>query len=484
MNQLHSDKIEMIAIFGMMRTGSNLLERILSQHPKISIFGELFNNNFVGRPNWSEYRGINTQNRAERYDDLLTFVKNSAKPNLPVFRIFEDHEQSAIDKIVRDPTILKVVLKRSFFDSFVSLKQAELTDQWRLARSEKSLFAKVEFAIDEFQDFSKRANKFYSETLSVLDETQQKFLKIDYQEVKSLEALNKIISTANLDPPFKYFFVSTDKQQGGNKKTQILNPQVLLALSSDRECEKHTDVSNETHAPAIEKAYIFDTLDIAYLPVPHTGEKEIVQRVASRFSVEPKRVDIPDLKEWQSSSAERKIVSWVIHPAKRAYLAMFAQFFENRDHFQGKFLHIVNESLGGVAKYPVISKNIENQLPIENWEIAQVRKCFKLFCRVLRNELWVFTNAINSPECWPQALLIENMRSHLDVTVWVEGAGQKEVATKIHSNEIYSAMNVDSLKVSEPFDANRFIYNNTAHVLYECFREDYDQFLFDSVPKY
>ncbi|MGB0854525.1 MAG: hypothetical protein ACPGSI_14620, partial [Pikeienuella sp.] len=75
------------AIFGAMRTGSNLLEYTLDSYRGLTGVGELFNDAFVGKPNGDPYLGVSL---AERNRDPLGFLADviEAEKGVPGFRIF------------------------------------------------------------------------------------------------------------------------------------------------------------------------------------------------------------------------------------------------------------------------------------------------------------------------------------------------------------------------------------------------------------
>lgn len=177
------------AIFGAMRTGSNLLERSLDSIDGLTGLGELFNEVFVGKPNGEPYLGVTL---AERNRDPLGFLADVIEKTqgIPGFRIFPGHDARVMDHAARDPSCAKIILHRSPIDSYISLKIARETGQWMLTREENRRLAKIRFDVTEFEDYRDEMAAHYFALRRKMRSAGQAAFEISYDELQDVEMLN------------------------------------------------------------------------------------------------------------------------------------------------------------------------------------------------------------------------------------------------------------------------------------------------------
>ena len=177
------------AIFGAMRTGSNLLERSLDSFEGLTGLGELFNNTFVGKPNGEPILGVSVQERNRDPVGFLNRVIDETK-GIPGFRIFQGHDARMIDHIARDPDCAKIILRRSSLDSFISLKIAQETGQWMLTNEENRRLVKVAFDAPEYEAYRDELDAHYAMIRRKMRMAGQVPFEIAYDELRDLEILN------------------------------------------------------------------------------------------------------------------------------------------------------------------------------------------------------------------------------------------------------------------------------------------------------
>ena len=124
-------KFDYFVVFAEMRTGSNFLESNLNAFDSITCHGEAYNPHFIGYPNQSEILGITRPMRDENPAGLIWAIREKTE-GLGGFRFFHDHDPRVIDLCLDDPRCAKIILTRNPVESFVSLKIAQSTGQWKL----------------------------------------------------------------------------------------------------------------------------------------------------------------------------------------------------------------------------------------------------------------------------------------------------------------------------------------------------------------
>jgi hypothetical protein len=186
------------AIVASMRTGTNLLERVLDYHDDVFCHGELFNPDFVGFQNESTraFGGFERAETERRDSDLAQFFQamiGSVEQPIVGYRIFQNHNKDALRQTIFNPDIKKVILRRSLLETFVSHKVAQATDQWLVEqRTARKPFEKIQFSTEEFLRYSARNSLYYNEIYHALASTGQSFAAIDYDELKSPAAINRL----------------------------------------------------------------------------------------------------------------------------------------------------------------------------------------------------------------------------------------------------------------------------------------------------
>ncbi|MEM6906627.1 MAG: hypothetical protein AAF568_12090 [Pseudomonadota bacterium] len=170
-------------IFAAMRTGSNLLERLLGQLGEVKTFGEAFNPAFAGGPNKQPLKGWTL---AERDADPLAYLAamRKARPRKIIgFRHFDGHNPAVRRWAMADPDCAQIVLTRAPWESYVSLQLARATDQWLLTRPERRKAARVRFDPRDYTAYAAAQEAYYA---------QLSGLRVDYAELLDLATINRL----------------------------------------------------------------------------------------------------------------------------------------------------------------------------------------------------------------------------------------------------------------------------------------------------
>ena len=194
-----------VCIIAAMRTGSNLLQSYLNMVPGITCLGEIFNPAFVGvdRPDVNRwmFSGFRKTDVVERDADRVRFYNRlyvDAKPNILAFRIFDKHDEVALKKVINNKNCKKIILRRDFLQSFVSLEIARKTDQWLLLNESRKRKEKIVFDEEAFLKYEEEMDEFYSLVEADIRASKQECFAISYTELKNLDRVNALISYLDL----------------------------------------------------------------------------------------------------------------------------------------------------------------------------------------------------------------------------------------------------------------------------------------------
>ena len=185
-----------------MRTGSNLLNSKLNQYPGLVCHGEVFNPAFVGlSPEYLGRFGVEREDTAIRDRDPESFLTQILDLDAEAagLHMFPGHNQAILKKLLEDPDVKKICLRRSVFHSFVSLLVARKTDVWRVTNNGKPLPLSVEdkqviFRPDEFEVYRSQIDGFWKLVFRQLAKTQQTHFDIWYRETSDVARLNQLAS--------------------------------------------------------------------------------------------------------------------------------------------------------------------------------------------------------------------------------------------------------------------------------------------------
>jgi hypothetical protein len=228
-------------LVGMMRSGSNFLERTLGLLPSIRCHGELFNQHFVGLAAEypQEFLGYRRDNVHARNKDSVAFLNamiQGCDRQAMGFRMFLDHDTAVMSEALYNPAIKKVVLTRNLLDSFVSLEIARETDVWLTTETRQSAEPdRVNIDVNDFTAFALRQSMFYNDVLTILQRTGQPYFHIDYAEIKELSVLNGLVEFLGVPDRFSTAEEPIKRQNPGSQQDKISNySQVVEQLRQRR----------------------------------------------------------------------------------------------------------------------------------------------------------------------------------------------------------------------------------------------------------
>jgi hypothetical protein len=215
-------------LVGMMRSGSNFLERQLNLLPDVRCHGELFNPAFVGlgheaagRP--PGYAREDTGPRNADEDAFIAKVDQACDRRVVGLRLFLDHSPQMTARLLYDPGVAKVVLSRNLLEAYISLETARDTGVWLTTEAAKAPPKPVKVDINKLVTFALRQSLYYNDVQTVLHQTGQSYLQVDYNEIKNLAKLNQIARFVGSKHEFKNVSEPIQKQNPGSLEEHILD---------------------------------------------------------------------------------------------------------------------------------------------------------------------------------------------------------------------------------------------------------------------
>lgn len=223
-------------LVGMMRSGSNFLERQLNLLPDVRCHGELFNPAFIGFSHEAkgQLAGFSRNDPAQRNEDEDAFVRavdGACDRGILGLRLFLDHSPGMTSRLLYDAAVKKVVLSRNLLEAYISLETARETGVWLTTEAAKAPPEPVKVDINKLVTFSLRQSLYYNDVQTVLHETGQSYLQVDYNEIKNLDKLNEIASFIGSPHRFQEVSEPIQKQNPGSLEDRIVEfPKLLQEL--------------------------------------------------------------------------------------------------------------------------------------------------------------------------------------------------------------------------------------------------------------
>lgn len=184
------------------RTGSQALNHHLNQYDGMVMHGEIFNPEFVGlRLDYHEKLNLPRERvdlRDAEPDQFVARIFDDPSASFVGFHIFPDQTRPAVLPVLEDESVKKLWLTRNPIASFISLLEAEATGIWMVRASDPpppdNPRKKVYFDIDRFNAHLRELNLYRGKIKSVLTETSQPYLPINYSDISDPLVGNAIIA--------------------------------------------------------------------------------------------------------------------------------------------------------------------------------------------------------------------------------------------------------------------------------------------------
>jgi len=390
-------------ILAEMRTGSNLLESNLNALADIRCVGEAFNPHFIGYPKTEQIGGVTRWARDEDPMRLITAIKGFPDA-LAGFRYFSDHDPRIFDVLLDDPRCAKIVLTRNP-DSFISLRIARETGQWKLTNVKQRKTARVRFDPVEFEHYASRLQSFQIKVLNRLQTSGQTAFYLSYDDLQDLNVLNGLARYLGSDARLEALDESLKKQNPAALQDRVTNfDDMERALSALDAFNLGRTPNFEPRRGAAVPGFVLGArAALVYMPVRSGPEQTVRSWIAALDGVDPADLPSPrnqkSLRQWKRKETGHRSFTVLRHPVARAHRA-----------FCDKILAT------GPGSYKEIRKTLRNffKLPLpgkldETYDLTAHRQAFMGFLDFLEKNLAGQTNVRVDAHWATQASVLQGM---------------------------------------------------------------------------
>lgn len=374
---------EYFVIFAEMRTGSNFLEASLNEYGDLHCYGEAYNPHFVGHHNKDAMFGIDMAQREISPLSLIERMKENTD-GFPGFRFFNDHDPRVMEHVLSDPKCAKIILTRNPLDSYVSLKIAAQTGQWKLSDMKQRRSAMVNFDRDEFVSHLEAKQAFQLDILRAMQVSGQTGFYVAYEDISDVDVLNGLAQFIGSREQISSTPNSVKKQNPSSLEEKVTNySQMAKDLAGvDYFALSTTPNFEPRRGPGVPGFYLAAEAPILFIPVAGSPKENVLEWLAKLDGVEcdELQTDLSQkiLRQWKRSQPGHRSFTVIRHPLARAHEVFCRYIVPKRDDKFADPRKVMRN------KYGV---SVPNQGDLSEYTKTDHRAAFANFLKFLKGNL-------------------------------------------------------------------------------------------------
>lgn len=318
-------RFDAFVMFAEMRTGSNYLEDNLNALPDVTCYGEVYNPTFLGHHNRFELMGYDMDRREGDPLGLLERIIDGTE-GLPGFRLFHDHDDRVVERVLPDPRIAKIILTRNPLDSYVSRKIATATGQWRLTDGKNLKTAQIRFDAEEFAELTDRLAAFQDRLRRGLQLGGQGAFLIRYEDINDPDVLNGLAAFLGSEGRIEAASNTLKRQNPGELSEKVENYDEMIAALRDVDRFGLTASSDvePVRGASVPGFVAHPEVGLLFMPIKGAPEQAVIDWMAGIGGVGRegllRKMTQKDLKQWIRAHPAYRSFTVLRHPVKRAYV--------------------------------------------------------------------------------------------------------------------------------------------------------------------
>lgn len=400
-------RFDYFVIFAEMRTGSNFLEANLNAFQGLRCHGEAFNPHFIGYPNSSEILGIDLASREVDPMRLVQAIEDEPGA-IGGFRFFHDHDPRVLDAVLDDPRCGKIILTRNPVESYVSLKIARQTGQWKLTNAKHARSEKISFDAGEFEAHLTATQDFQLMLLRRLQRSGQTAFYVDYEDIQDINVMNGLAAWLGTDERLASLDRKLKKQNPEPIEDKVENFAAMEAAlgAVDRFNLSRTPNFEPRRGPAIPTFVASKGAPLLYLPVRGAADEDILGWLGALGDEKGliEAFNQKTLRQWLRGNPAHRSFAVLSHPVERAHAA-----------FCRRILSVGPGTFGEIRD--ALRKNFAVPLPKgapdDSYDAAAHRAAFLGFLKFLKANLGGQTGLRVDPNWASQTALLQGFAGFL-----------------------------------------------------------------------
>jgi hypothetical protein len=314
-------RFDSFVVLAGMRTGSNYLEANLNALAGVVCHGEVFNPAFIGKKDQVEMFGVSMAARESDPMALLRKLRDMT-PGLSGFRFFHDHDPRILAAVLADISCAKIILTRNPLESYVSLRIARETGQWKLGDGKALKTAKVRFEARGFEAHLDQVQDFLGHVTGALQRSGQAAFHLDYDDLQDLGVLNGLVRYLGVAAELTAADGALKKQNPAGLADKVTNPAAMEAALAGMDLfGLGRSASFEPRRnPGIPGFMASDNAGLLYMPM-RGGSDSVIAAWLAEFGAVSGEFNQKTLRQWKRGRPGHRSFTVVRHPLMRAYAA-------------------------------------------------------------------------------------------------------------------------------------------------------------------
>ncbi len=461
-------------IFAEMRTGSNFLEASLNSFDDIQCYGEVYNPHFVGHHNKDELFGIDLKKREAAPLDLIGEMKKNTD-GIPGFRFFNDHDPRVMAAVLADPQCAKIVLTRNPLDSYVSLKIAAQTGQWKLSDAKQRRSAKITFDKTEFARQLEEKRSFQIDILKGLQTSGQTAFYIAYEDINDREVLNGIARFLGSEHEIDGASKATKKQNPSDLEDKVSNyAEMVEALASiDHFALSDTPNFEPRRGAGVPGFYAASQAPVLYIPIRSGPQEQALTWLAALDGDDVDGLKTgfsqKDLRQWKKNHKGHRAFTILRHPLARAHHIFSSCILpKGVDSFEEPRRILRNKYGVGVPKNGDLSE----------YTVEEHRDAFMSFLKFLKGNLAGQTSIRIDAGWASQSSLIEGAASVALPDILIREEQAVLQLSRLADDLGLSAPDYQAADADTPYALSEIYDAELEKLCFQTYRKDYISFGF------
>lgn len=391
---------EYFVVFAEMRTGSNFLEANLNEFDDLICYGEVFNPHFIGQQKKKELFGVTLEQREAAPLSLIKRIKENSE-GLPGFRFFNDHDPRVMEHVLEDPKCAKIVLTRNPLESYVSLKIAAETGQWKLTDLQQRRAAQARFDPEEFKAHLSAKQDFQLQILRGLQTNGQSAFYIAYEDIQDVEILNGLARWLGSKGTLSSVSKAIKKQNPSELEDKVSNFTEMQKHLADYDhfALGRTPNFEPRRGPGVPGFVAAKNVPLLYIPIrpgPADAITDWLGQLGSGGCIT--EFSQKSLRQWMRDNTDHRIFTVLSHPLDRAHDAFCRHVVpQNNDNYAD--VRRVLRNRYGVA--------VPNRNEIDEYTLDVHRGAFVNFLKFLKGNLSGQTSVRVDPIWASQSAVLE-----------------------------------------------------------------------------
>ena len=302
----------------------------------------------------------------------------------PGFRFFNDHDPRVMEHVLEDPKCAKIILTRNPLDSYVSLKIAAQTGQWKLSDMKQHKSATITFERDEFLTHLDAKQAFQLDILKGMQVSGQTGFYVAYEDISDVDVLNGMARFIGSRAQIGATPKSVKKQNPSELEDKVKNyDQMVEDLASiDHFALSNTPNFEPRRGPGVPGFFLASEAPFLFIPVAAAPKPSVLEWLAALdgVAVEDLQTNLSQkmLRQWKRSNPGHRSFTVIRHPLARAH-QVFCEYIvpKREDNFSDPRKVMRNKY--GVA--------VPKQGDLNSYTKTEHRAAFASFLKFLKGNL-------------------------------------------------------------------------------------------------